>query len=428
MLTAFFIIIFKPIRIILRFIFYKAIVNLYSLYLSFLNKLGWEKFKENFFSFLLNERLIHVSVGGLVLIVVFSNLAGKTKAGVISENAHETIIAGLIQSEFGSLGEEALIEELAGEKIILPSQQNYLDNSDIMKNQPQAMIGPPEESNTEDNIASITQEGSALIKPETVITKKTQRPRAGIVYYTVKTGDSVSTIADEFLVSVNTILWENSLSAYSLIRPGQSLAILPTTGVSHKVARGENIGAIAKKYGIEEEKIMEANNIIEANKLAVGQKLIIPGGKKISYAVSTVAKYTGLSAIRDLIIPPAAKPVANKMNWPTEGHRITQYYSWRHAGVDIANKIGTPIYAADTGTIEYIGWTTGYGNNIVINHGGGKKTHYAHLSKFYVQRGQEVDKGDPIGAMGSTGWSTGSHLHFEVIIEGRKYNPLNYIK
>ena len=116
------------------------------------------------------------------------------------------------------------------------------------------------------------------------------------------------------------------------------------------------------------------------------------------------------------------------MNWPTVGHRITQYYSWRHRAVDIANKTGTSIYAADAGTINVVGWGKGYGNQIVINHGGGKKTRYAHLSKFYVKRGQKVGKGETIAAMGSTGWSTGPHVHFEVIINGKKYNPLNYTK
>jgi len=116
------------------------------------------------------------------------------------------------------------------------------------------------------------------------------------------------------------------------------------------------------------------------------------------------------------------------MNWPTVGHYITQYYSWRHQGLDIANKIGTPLYAADAGVIETAGWGRGYGNQIVINHGGGKKTRYAHLSKFYTKKGQKVDKGEAIGTMGSTGRSTGPHLHFEIIINNIKYNPLNYIR
>ena len=116
------------------------------------------------------------------------------------------------------------------------------------------------------------------------------------------------------------------------------------------------------------------------------------------------------------------------MAWPTVGARITQYFSWRHVGVDIANKTGTPLYAADAGVVEFAGWATGYGNSIVINHGGGKKTRYGHASKLFVKVGDEVEKGENIAAMGSTGWSTGPHLHFEVMINGAKYNPLNYIR
>jgi murein DD-endopeptidase MepM/ murein hydrolase activator NlpD len=116
------------------------------------------------------------------------------------------------------------------------------------------------------------------------------------------------------------------------------------------------------------------------------------------------------------------------MAWPTQGHRITQYYSWRHHGLDIANKTGTPLYSSDAGRVQYAGWSNGYGNNVIIDHGGGKQTRYAHLSKFYCNTGDSVAKGETIGAMGNTGWSTGPHLHFEVIINGTKYNPLNYIR
>ncbi|PIR93373.1 hypothetical protein COT99_00905, partial [Candidatus Falkowbacteria bacterium CG10_big_fil_rev_8_21_14_0_10_43_10] len=103
-------------------------------------------------------------------------------------------------------------------------------------------------------------------------------------------------------------------------------------------------------------------------------------------------------------------------------------YNWSHHAVDIANKIGTAIYAADAGTVEYAGWGSGYGNQIVIDHGGGKKTRYAHASKLFVSKGDTIAKGQTIAAMGSTGWSTGPHLHFEVIINGGKLNPLDFIK
>lgn len=366
----------------------------------------------------------------MIIIIVFTNLVIKTKAGIMEELTYNTIIANLVANEFDSIEEEELIEEFIDEEsTVSPIQQTYIDSLTVVKGQPQVIIKSLDELEKDESLASITQEGSIITKPDIATTRKTKRPRTEIIYYTIKSGDSISTIAAEFDISVNTVLWENNLSAYSLIRPGKKLTILPVTGVVHKVTRGENLSKIVKRYGVEEIKIMQANKLTEESKLAIGQKLIIPGGRKDKYASYTISSYTGISAIKNLVRPPGAPPAAaNKMNWPTIGSRITQYYSWRHRGIDIANKAGTPIYAADTGTIEYVGRTTGYGNAIIINHGGGKKTRYAHLSKFYVEKGQKVGKGETIAAMGSTGWSTGSHLHFEIIISGRKYNPLNYIK
>jgi len=428
LLTAFFIITFKPLKGILRFIFYKVVVKGYCFYFSLAKKLGWEKFKGSFLSFVFTEKLAHVFAIGLVVIVALANLTGSSKAGAVSDHARNTIMAGLIKNEFSDVGEDELIEESVTEGVAFSTQQSYLDGSAVIKNQPQALIKSPDDIEFSDSLAALNQEGSALVSPGMASTKKSFKPRTETIYYTVQPGDSISTIADEYSISVNTILWENNLSTYALIRPGDKLAILPMTGINHKVVRGENISQIAQKYGVTVEKIVEANSLGQSDRLAAGQKLIIPGGRKINYTVQVASSYTGLSAIKDLIIPPASKPVANKMNWPTVGNRITQYYSWRHTAIDIANKIGTPLYAADSGVVEFAGWSTGYGNNIIVNHGGGKKTRYAHLSKFYAKKGQEVNKGETIGAMGSTGWSTGSHIHFEVIIDGRKYNPLNYIR
>lgn len=430
LLTAFFVVLYKPIYTVLRIIFYKVIVKGYLIYLSLIRKLGWSVKKNNFFSYLLGQKLVHILVVVITIIITFTNLSEKTNAGVIEESAKNTIIAKLVKSEFGQLEDDEIIEETIDETInVSPHKSSYLETNVALKNAPQALMLNQDEIDTEEDVSQTTQGGTALIKPEIASTKKTKQTRTEIISYTVKPGDSVSTIAQEFEISVNTILWENKLSAYSLIRPGQSLRILPATGISHTVTRGENISSISKKYSIDEDKIILANKLSSKSKLSISQKLLIPGGRKINYSSGSSPSYTGISAIKNLIKPSSASPAtSNKMNWPTDGHRITQYYSWRHHGLDIANKIGTPLYAADAGTIEFAGWSTGYGNNIIINHGGGKKTRYAHLSKFYSKKGDKVGKGESIGGMGSTGWSTGSHLHFEVIINGRKYNPLNYIK
>ena len=260
--------------------------------------------------------------------------------------------------------------------------------------------------------------------------------RTSAIAYTVQNGDTISGIARRFNISANTILWENNLSATSVIQPGDKLTILPTSGVSHSVVSGQTLGQIASLYGVTSEQIMASNGITNANQIRIGARLVIPGGKLIAQGPKTTSRQIvessskGLNAIKKLIPGPSAiVPAGARMVWPTTGHNITQYFSWRHTGVDVANRIGTAIYAADDGVVTTTGWNNGgYGNQIIINHGGGKTTRYAHLSAFGVNIGQKVSKGQYIAAMGSTGRSTGPHLHFEVILNGRVVNPLNYVR
>jgi len=425
-LAAFFVFLLrKPLAFIFDKIIVNAIVKIYRLYFGVLKKLGWSRSRDNIFAFIFNQKMVHVLVVLITILLVFINTTTKTRAGGITERAHKTILADLIKGEFSEFeeDEQLIIETFDKESTITPLQQTYLDNLTSIKVQSRVTM----EETDEDEDLFINDKPN-IIKPDLATTQKSIKPRTEIENYTVQGGDTISTIAEKFSISVSTILWENGLSAYSIIRPGDSLDILPVSGITHKVVSGETIGSIAKKYNAEEIDILEVNKLASADKLQVNQKIIVPGGKKVttSYEPKT---YTGISAIKEIAKSPSATPVAgNKMNWPTEGSRITQYYSWKHYGLDIANKTGTPIYAADSGTIETIGWGTGYGNQIIIDHGGGKKTRYAHMSKFYVEKGEKVTKGQTIGAMGSTGWSTGPHLHFEVIINGTKYNPLNYIQ
>ncbi len=418
----------KPVLAVLRFLFYKVFVRLYSFYLSLTKRFGLtEKIKNKSSDFLSHQKSIHAAVAGLTVFFVIFNLTHKTQAVALDEIAGKTFLSEIISSEFGE--NDQLIEEYFDEQAaITPVQQTYLDNLTAFKPQSTAEMAAPEDSEEEDE--NLFSGGDAIRKPDLAATSKVQRPRESMVDYIVQAGDTISTIAANFGISVNTILWENDLNAYSLIRPGNKLVILPMSGVSHKVARGDTLAAIASKYGIESNAIMEANKLASAEMLSVGQKLFIPGGKKVYYASSRpAANVSAVSIIKDLFKPQDLKNSAsNKLAWPTVGARITQYFSWRHHGLDIANKKGTPIYACDAGVVEVAGWGTGYGNQIVIDHGGGRKSRYAHLSKFYVKKGETVKKGEAIAAMGSTGNSTGSHLHLEYIINGIKYNPLNYLK
>ena len=428
--AAFFVyLVYKPLRFCLRLVFYQLVVRFYSWYLPLAKKFGWFGRQRRALPLVFHQRLVHIFLILISVFLILVNLTGPTRAGGLTEKAQNTILYDLIKSEYDNYEEDEqyVVETFDQEAVISPLQQSYLENLSSVRAQPRVNMNGEEEA--ADETISTAQDGSALVKPDIASTRISKRTRTGPVVHTVVPGDTVSTIAEEFEISVSTILWENNLSAYSLIRPGDQLTILPQSGLTHKVAKGENLGSLAKKYGVTEEEIMTANKLAAGAVLAVGEKLFVPGGKKVNYPAPAPKTYSGLAAIKNIITAPSAKPVpGNKMNWPTVGNRLTQYFSWRHLAIDIANKTGTPIYAADAGTVEYLGWGKGYGNQIVIDHGGGKKTRYAHLSSFSVKNGAKVDKGQTIGAMGSTGWSTGSHLHFEVIINGAKNNPLNYLR
>ncbi len=248
--------------------------------------------------------------------------------------------------------------------------------------------------------------------------------RGEVVNYVVKSGDTISSIAKMYGISVDTIIWANNLSAKTTIKTGQKLIVPPVTGIVHKVGRGENVYSIAKKYGVEPQGIVDfpfnsfAND--ETFALSINQSLIVPNGVKpeakpvVPQSSSYVAVVQGAGS--------------GSFIWPTSG-RITQRYSWYHPAVDIADKNGPTVTAADSGTVvSVIYGRFGYGNHVIIDHGNGYKTLYAHMNKIYVQAGNSLTQGQSIGQMGSTGRSTGTHLHFEIIKNGTKLNPLTLLK
>jgi murein DD-endopeptidase MepM/ murein hydrolase activator NlpD len=253
------------------------------------------------------------------------------------------------------------------------------------------------------------------------------KPRSEMIEYTVQPGDTVSIIAEKFGVSVDTIRWENKLKTIKDIKPGQVLRILPTTGVFHKVKPGETIWTIAKKYQIDPQAIVDwpynsfAND--ETFALAVGQSLIIPEGI-MPKEVPTVPR-------RYYAEIPAAGTVTGtgKYVWPAGGN-ISQAYTWYHKAIDISNKGAPVVVAADSGQVVLAGWPSpwAYGNRVIIDHGNGFSSLYAHLSSLYVSPGQRVERGQSIGQMGATGRATGIHLHFEIRQNGVAQNPLNYLK
>ena len=262
---------------------------------------------------------------------------------------------------------------------------------------------------------------------ETVATQISDKPRAEIIQYDIQPGDTVSTIAKKFDVSDDTIYWENNITPKTVLKPGDKLRILPVAGVRHTVTRGETVESIAKKYDVSAQAIVDwpFNAFVndEDFSLAVGQSLVVPDGVKPDEVPVAPRQYLARQT------PDAGTVVASgQWVWPVAG-RITQGFFWYHPALDIANKAVPPILAADSGkVVAVISQRYGYGNHIIIDHGNGFQTLYAHLSSFSVTEGQTVEKGAVIGVMGNTGRSTGTHLHFEIRQNGTPLNPLNFLK
>jgi murein DD-endopeptidase MepM/ murein hydrolase activator NlpD len=283
---------------------------------------------------------------------------------------------------------------------------------------------------TEDQWSEVSPNAQVREVTDSAMTTEipTDRVRDKVLEYEVKNGDTLSKIADTFGITVDTVLWENGMDKSDSIKPGQKLRILPVTGVSHKVGRGETIYSIAKKYSAEPQAMVDFPfNTFSDNEtfaLAVGQVIVVPDGKKPNVVPVNPSAYIAQRT-------PNAGAVSGtgRFVWPIGG-TITQRFAWYHQGLDIATAIGTPVLAADSGTVTIAGWpdNSGYGNRVMIDHGNGFTTLYAHLSKISVVAGQTVNRGDRIGAEGSTGRSTGPHLHFEIRKGGKLFNPLNYLK
>ena len=256
-------------------------------------------------------------------------------------------------------------------------------------------------------------------------TQVSEKVRDKIIEYKVQEGDTVSTIAEKFGVSEETVLWQNGLSKTSKIKVDQTLQVLPVTGVSHKVGKGDTVYSIAKKYDTSAQAVVDFpyNSFTndETFELAIGQIIIVPDG------VMPAPK--AAPRVRQLT-PDAGTVVASgTFVWPAGG-RITQGFVWYHKGIDIANSSAPNVLAADSGKVVGAGWLDGYGygNRVIIDHGNGYRTLYAHLSSVYVVPGQTVARGSAVGKMGSTGRSTGVHLHFEVIRNGVYLNPLSVLR
>jgi murein DD-endopeptidase MepM/ murein hydrolase activator NlpD len=272
------------------------------------------------------------------------------------------------------------------------------------------------------------------------------RPRAEIVKYTVLEGDTLFGIAEKFGLKPETILWGNYnvlLDSPHSLQPGQVLNILPVDGTYHEWQQGEGLNGVAKYYGVTPEDIINypPNGLDAATigdyanpNIKPGTWLIVPNGTRqfISWSAPLGVTRENPASAR-VLGPGACDPISGgavgygTFIWPANNHYLSGFDyspSTNHWGIDIAGNEGEAVYATDAGVVVYVGWNNyGYGNMIMIDHGSGFQSLYAHLSAFNVTCGQSVGQGEVIGAIGSTGHSSGPHLHFEIRATSSFVNP-----
>lgn len=240
--------------------------------------------------------------------------------------------------------------------------------------------------------------------------------------YVVQQGDTLWSVANNFNLDINTLFGCNTLKNPDVLAPGTKLRVPNQDGVFHKIQKGETLDALSKKFGVHPEAVASANGFAGGADLTAGQELFMPGAKPlVAMATSRGGSSAALSGFR----------------WPVAG-RISSPFGWRrdpfsgrrdfHTGLDIRAPSGRTIVAAKAGTVVYSGWMGGYGRVIVINHGGGYTTLYAHCSKLLVAKGRKVSAGQAIARVGSSGRSTGPHLHFEVRLNNSPTNPLKILR
>ncbi|NLV82367.1 MAG: peptidoglycan DD-metalloendopeptidase family protein [Synergistaceae bacterium] len=323
------------------------------------------------------------------------------------------------------------IESLAKEFGI--SVDNIRQANNMKKNQSPSyseVIYIPDSSKYVDSTLAFVKKMERAAEEET---KKAKT--LSIIHYLVKEGDSLWTIANKFDLKVDTIVGSNKLSDINILKIGSQLRIPNQDGVFVKIDKNINMAEFADKYGSTRDAVYFANKLNEKSKISIGQEIFLPGGAIASNKdeQQKVKKRPGISRMAKT----RATTTAQRIGWPVFG-RISSSFGWRrspfgkrrrfHTGIDIRAPRGRNIVAASNGRVVHSGWMGGYGKTIVIAHPSGISTLYGHCSSLVVCNGTTVRKGQLIARVGSTGRSTGNHLHFEVRRGGSPVNPMSYLR
>jgi murein DD-endopeptidase MepM/ murein hydrolase activator NlpD len=273
-----------------------------------------------------------------------------------------------------------------------------------------------------------------LVKTADIIPKKEialttvpeERKRAEAFVYKVEGGDTLYSIGTKFKISTDALQYVNGISESTVLQVGQELTIPPSLGLIHKVESGDTLSSIAKKYDVAPQAVADFNYLFSDSTLAVGSELVIPGAKVPQVVVPAPIIPGDIPSVTIPNVGPNKKLCV----WPTTVRYISQNFFWYHNGIDIATPISgpmPPLLACTGGTVVRAGWDPfGLGLHVRIDHGNGYETVYGHMSRIDVSYGEKVKRGEVIGLMGSTGNSTGPHIHFMVKYKGVALDPLNY--
>jgi murein DD-endopeptidase MepM/ murein hydrolase activator NlpD len=324
---------------------------------------------------------------------------------------------------------------VVGAAILILSQIQLPDWNITLDSLPNNALGNVNTLNTTEDMApaqsgadtSSESMSDALQRSAVPFTVIQEKQREGIETYIVQAGDTVLGIAAKFGIQPETILWANTQIEQNPDRLaiGDQLNVLPINGVLHVVKPGDTLSSLAGKYKVDVNQIVGyADNELPdaAAALKIGSQLVIPGGTK---PFITPQVPTGALVVE---VPAGATKGSGSFSWPTSGN-ITQQFWGGHRAIDVGSWVGAPAKAADSGYVVLAGggWNGGYGNHVIIDHGNGFTTLYAHLNSIFVRPGESISRGQQIGTVGNTGNSTGPHLHFEIRYQGAPRNPFNWL-
>lgn len=344
-------------------------------------------------------------------------VGGKTKINLISrlfyKKAYLSLAAALPVVAFFVMPVFGYTKVARSDQETLYSPQTYFYNSQTV-----ALLNSkarPETKGSTGGADPIQSNDGALVADVSPITDVnpdafdfSSVSNTDISVYKVREGDTLGTIAEMFNISANTIRWANDIDVKGTIKPGQDLVILPISGIKHKVAKGETFATIAKKYKADAREISLFNGIEESETLVAGTEIVIPNGEVAETAPAKKPTPKGAPSKE----APSGYYIRPVKGIETQGPHDSQ------KAIDVGAKTGTPIWAMASGKVIVVkqppAYNGGYGGLVIIAHDNGTQTLYAHQSKIAVTQGQTVKQGEVIGYVGSTGRSTGPHLHFEI--------------